>query len=277
MTQASPSRDLPTAALLPFVAITFAITWGTIGFYIGLPDKAVAWFGEISGSHPLFFLATWGPAIAAFLLVPAYTGWAGLKLFVLRLLVWRCSPLWAAFVMIGLPLVFMAGSLFKGGPLIAPHAPEGMGTMVVTMFMMLFLGPIEEFGWRGVAQPLLQRRVAPIWAGLIIGSIWGLWHLPAFYLSGTVQSGWSFTPFFIGNVVLAVLVTPLFNQARGSLMWPMLFHWQLINPFWPDAQPYDTWILVVVVVVVVWLNRRVMFTRNGAVTAVVPATDQERH
>jgi membrane protease YdiL (CAAX protease family) len=45
--------------------------------------------------------------------------------------------------------------------------------------MMLFLGPIEEFGWRGVAQPLLQRHMAPIWAGLLIGATWGLWHMPA--------------------------------------------------------------------------------------------------
>ena len=77
-----------------------------------------------------------------------------------------------------------------------------------------------------------------------------LWHLPAFFLSSTVPSGWNFTPFFIGNIVLAVLVTPLFKNARCSLLWPMLVHWQLINPFWPDAQPYDTWILVAVAVVV---------------------------
>ena len=130
MTETSPSRDLPTTALLPFVLITFAITWGTVGFYIGFPDKAVAWFGEISGSHPFFFLATWGPAIAAFLLVPVYTGWAGLKAFVSRLLVWRCSPMWAGFVLIGLPLVFMAGSLIKGGGLLAPLPAEGAGPMV---------------------------------------------------------------------------------------------------------------------------------------------------
>ncbi len=50
----------------------------------------------------------------------------------------------------------------------------------------------------------------------------------------------------------------------------MLFHWQLINPFWPDAQPWDTWILVAVAVVVVWWNRVPMFARAGAVTEVVP-------
>ena len=52
----------------------------------------------------------------------------------------------------------------------------------------------------------------------------------------------------------------------------MLFHWQLINPFWPDAQPYDTWILVVVTAVVVWWNRATMLRRGDAVTEVIPGT-----
>ena len=175
------------------------------------------------------------------------------------------------FILVVVPLVFIAGSLIKGGPVLAPIPPEGAGAMVAILFMMLMLGPIEEFGWRGVAQPILQRHMAPIWAGILIGMIWGFWHLPAFFLAGTVFAGWNFLPFFVGNIVLAVLVTPIFNSARGSLLWPMLFHWQLINPFWPDAQPWDTIILVGVAVIVVWWNRYTMFTREGAVTEVVPA------
>ncbi|OOY15692.1 CAAX protease family protein [Thioclava sp. DLFJ4-1] len=261
-------------ALLAFLALTFAITWGVIGSYIFWPDAMAARFGQISGSHPLFFLATWAPAIAAFTVVLASAGIGGLRRFLSRLLIWRCPEPWWGFILLVIPLVFMAGSLIKGGPLLAPMPPEGVGAMVSVMFMMLLLGPIEEFGWRGVAQPLLQRHLAPFWAGVLIGAIWGVWHLPAFYLAGVVFAQWSFLPFFIGNITLAVLVTPIFNATRGSLLLPMLFHWQLINPFWPDAQPWDTWILVGVAAIVVWWKRDMMFTREGAVTEVIPGEER---
>lgn len=263
-------HDLPTRALVPFFLITFAVTWGLVGLYIVSPEWASARFGEISGQHPFYFVATWGPAIAGFALVLWNGGLTGLSAFLSRLNLWRLSLPWVALVLIGLPLVFVAGSLLKRGPILALFPPEGAGPLFMVLFMMLFLGPIEEFGWRGVAQPLLQRHVAPFWAGAIIGTVWGIWHLPAFYLSGVVFEEWSFLPFFIGNVTLAILITPLFNASCGSILWPMLFHWQLINPFWPDAQPYDTWILVAVTAVIVWSCRDVMFRRDGAVTQVVP-------
>ncbi len=266
----SPASTIPTSALAAFLGITFLVTWGLIGIYVLAPETAARAFGDISGSHPFFFLATWSPAFAAFALVCWRAGPSGLRAFLSRLLLWRCSVGWAAFVLIVLPLVFMAGSLIKGGPVLAPLPPEGVAPLIATLFMMLFLGPVEEFGWRGVMQPLLQRWMAPFWAGLVIGTTWGLWHLPAFFLSSTVYADWNFVPFFIGNLTLAVLVTPIFNSTRGSLLWPMLFHWQLINPFWPDAQPWDTIILVVVTIIVVWWNRGTMFTRLAAVTEVVP-------
>ena len=277
MNAARPARApdaIPSVALLSFLVVTFAIAWGVIGLYVFAPGRTTAWFGDISGSHPLFFLATWAPGISAVIVLLTFGGAAGLRSFMSRLLLWRGPAGWAAFILVGLPLVFVAGSLIKGGPVLAPLPPEGVGPVFAVMLMMLFLGPVEEFGWRGVAQPLLQRHMAPLWAGMLIGVIWGLWHLPAFFLSGVVFAGWNFLPFFVGNVVLAVLVTPILNRTGGSLLWPMLFHWQLINPFWPDAQPWDTWILVAVAVVVVWWNRDGMLTREGAVTRVIPVSDE---
>lgn len=44
--------------------------------------------------------------------------------------------------------------------------------MVALLFMMLFLGPIEEFGWRGIAQPLLAAaHGAEVWAGMLMGRL----------------------------------------------------------------------------------------------------------
>lgn len=63
----SPNRPvrIPTPALMVFFGLTFAITWGLIGLYVFQPEWASQTFGAISGSHPIFFLATWAPAIAA--------------------------------------------------------------------------------------------------------------------------------------------------------------------------------------------------------------------
>lgn len=273
--KAVSSYRIPTAALIAFVLITFSITWGVVGMYIVLPDWAAATFGTISGAHPLFFLATWAPAIAAICIVLFCSGLSGLKAFFSRLLLWKCPRGWVAFIAIIIPLTFVVGSLLKGGPLLAPIPEEGVSGLVFVLFLMLFLGPIEEFGWRGVAQPILQRHVAPIWVGVIIGLVWGVWHLPAFFLSTTVFAGWNFLPFLVGNVTLAVLVTPIFNESRGSLVWPMLFHWQLINPFWADAQPYDTWILVGITALVVIWNRETMFKRQAGITRVIPSTEND--
>jgi len=263
-------RAIPSRALVPFVLVTFLITWGVLGLYILAPERAAAWFGVISGAHPLFFLVTWAPGIAGLAVVAAHAGPRALLPFLSRLVMWRCPPAWWLFILLGLPLVFVAGSLIKGGPVLTPLPPEGAGPLVALLFMMLFLGPVEELGWRGVAQPILQRHMAPLWAGALIGAVWGIWHLPAFFLAGVVFAEWNFLPFFIGNVVLAILVTPIFNAARGSLLLPILFHWQLINPFWPDAQPWDTWILVAVAAAIVWWKRDAMLRREGAVTEVVP-------
>ena len=65
-------------------------------------------------------------------------------------------------------------------------------------------------------------------------------------------------------------MTALFNASRGSILLAAVMHFQLINPIWPDAQPYDTLFFLAAAVVIVWFNREVMLTGANAVTEVIP-------
>ena len=235
----TPIRKLPSYAILFCALLTFAITLGVIGGYIYFPEQASATFGEISGSHPLYFLATWAPGIAGILLVLAYGG------------LLRCAgPLFAPSVLalrsglVGLhperhPGRLHGGVAHQGRAAPCTSAAGGRGRHGRPHVHHAVSGADGGVRLAG-GQPLLQRHVAPFWAGAIIGTVWGIWHLPAFFLAGVDFAEWDFLSFFVGNITLAILVTPIFNSARGSLLLPMLFHWQLINPFWPDAQPWDT-------------------------------------
>lgn len=270
----NPYED--THLVVVFLVITFSITWSIIGSYVFFPAWMIRNFGEISGVHPLFFIATWAPAIAALAIVFHYRGLPGLQSFLSRLLIWRCPLTWWLFILIVIPLIFISGSLIKGGGFFAEFGHNSWLSVLPTFFMMLLLGPIEELGWRGFLQPVLQRHASPLLAGFLIGLIWGVWHLPAFYLSGVVFSDWHFFPFFIGNIMLAVLVTPLFNASGGSLLLPMIFHWQLINPYWPDAQPWDTWLLLPVTILVVCFSLRQLLEKKSASKSIL-AVDTEEH
>jgi uncharacterized protein len=272
----SERRQVPFAALWPFLSITFGLAWGIFVLLVLFPKQLVELFGEVSGKNPLFVLAVYAPAIAAFVVVARAGGMSGLRRYLGRLLLWRCPLAWVAFVLVGIPLVFYGGAWLKGNLFQEPFPFRAWQPMLTAMLVTLFIGPIEEFGWRGVALPLLQQKFAPIWAALILGVIWGLWHLPAFFQSGTPQSAWPFAPFFAGSVALSVIVTAMFNASKGSILLPVLFHFQLNNPIFPDAQPYDSVLLVAVAVAVVWLKRDEMFSKSGAVTDVIPDVESDR-
>jgi uncharacterized protein len=262
-----PNRySIPFASLAPFLLITFGLAWGIFALFILLPGPMVAIFGQVSGRHPLFILAVYAPAIAAFAIITYHSGVRGLRRYLTRLLLWRCPPIWYAFLLVGIPLLFLGGAAVKGNLFADPFPFASFQALILALAVTMVIGPIEEFGWRGVALPLLQRRFTPLWAGLMLGVVWGFWHLPAFLLSGTPQSAWSFTPFLVGSVAISLIVTPLFNASQGSILLPMLFHFQLNNPIWPDAQPYDTFFFVAAAIGVVWVNRKTMFRKTGAVT-----------
>lgn len=263
------------STLVPFLIITFGISWGVIALYIFLPDQMVTIFGELTGEHPLFYLATYGPAIAALVIVLVKTRFSGLRRFLRRLFLWRAPAVWYAFLILGIPALFYIGAAVKGLPMAEMFPVSSLGAYIGALALFAIKGPVEEIGWRGFALPLLQRKMSPLWAGLIIGIIWGFWHLPAFLLSGTPQSTWSFTEFFIGTIALSIIATALFNASRGSILLPALFHLQVINPLWPDAQPYDTIPFVAAAILVVWLNRETMLKKSGGVITILSPVKSE--
>ena len=273
----NPAREtyrVPFRSLVPFLLIAFGLAWGILGLYIFFPDRTASVFGQLTGNHPLFFLAVYAPAIAAFIIIAHSGGLSGLGSFLSRALLWRCSMAWYVFLVIGIPLIFLAGSAIRGNLFTDPIPFSSFHALLLALVLAAIKGPVEEFGWRGLALPLLQRKFAPIWSALILGSIWGLWHLPAFLLSGTQQSEWSFTAFFAGCLAISVIVTALFNRSRGSILLSAFFHFSLMNPIFPDAQPYDTYLLLVVAALVIFWNHADMFSKKGSIREVIPSGKQ---
>jgi len=266
---------MKTKTLIPFLALTFGFTWGIAALLIFFNDQVVAIFGEITSSNPLFILAVYSPGFVGIFLVWRHYGLKGLGSFFRRLTLWRMPRVWWLYLLLGIPALKYLGAALNGTISTFPFSPWYL--VFPALVHAFFLGTIEEFGWRGLAQPLLQRKMAPFWAGLTVGIIIAIWHIPAFMLGGGLQYGsWALVPFFAGVVAIYVILTPMFNSARGSLLIAYLYHFQMMNPIIPDGQPWENLIFAIAAVVIVVLNRRTMFKKGAGVTEVLmPERDSE--
>ena len=260
-------------ALWLFLGVTFAITWGIAAALLAFPEQLTALFGELSYTNPLYILATWAPAVAAFALVWRHHGLRGIGSFVRRLTLWRMAGPWWVFLLLGIPGLYYLGAAIAG-TITDPFPYSPWYTVLPAMAIMLTLGPVEEFGWRGVALPLLQRRFTPLTAGVLVGAVWGVWHLPAFFLGGTPHADWAFAAFFIGVVGLSVLMTAMFNAARGSLLIPVLFHFQINLPAWPESAPWGMLLFAAAAAVVVVVNPSALLSRERAATHILMPADE---
>ena len=268
-THAAPTtRPMTTRTLIPFLALTFALTWGIAALLVFAPDAMERIFGPMRYANLAFIVAVYGPSIAGVTLVLRSYGLPGLASFARRVTLWSMPKRWWAFLLLGIPaLTYLASAL--SGHLLDPFPFSPWHLVLPALATRLVTGPVEEIGWRGVALPLLQRRVAPLWAGLIIGVIWGLWHLPAFAIGGTAHAAWDFGPYFLGVVALSVIVTALFNASRGSLLVAALFHFQMMNPIFPEAQPWANLVMALAALLIVVRNPGMMLRGEGAVTDVL--------
>jgi membrane protease YdiL (CAAX protease family) len=260
---------LGTRTLLSFLGLTFGLSWIPMALFMLFADQFTALFGEMSSHNPIFLLAVYAPGLAGTFLIWWHYGLKGLGSFFRRLVLWRAPVQWWLFLLLGIPVIVYTAAALKG-TLSTAFSFSSWYLVFPALLQSLLLGPLgEEFGWRGLALPLLQRRFSPFWSSLILGVVWATWHAPAFFMSGTPQSGWSIGPFFVGLISITVILTPLFNAARGSLLIPILYHLNMMNPIFPDAQPWDNFLFGIAAVVIVVLNRRQMFQRGSGIVEVL--------
>lgn len=274
-TQSRQGTVMGTKTLWAFLGLTFGLSWIPMALFIMFAEQFSAVFGEMGSTNPVFLLAVYAPGLSGIFLVWHHYGLKGLGSFFRRLLFWRAPVQWWLFLLLGIPVIIYAAAAIIGT--IRDPFPFSPWTLVFpALVQSLLLGPMgEEFGWRGLALPLLQRRFSPFWASLLLGVVWALWHAPAFAMSGTPQSAWSFGPFFLGLIAITMIMTPLFNASSGSLLIAILYHLNIMNPIFPDAQPWDSYLLVIAAAVVVFLNRDQMFQRGSGVTEVLGPEGKE--
>ena len=110
---------------------------------------------------------------------------------------------------------------------------------LVMVVLMPWNGPVgEEFGWRGYALPKLQSKYGALIASLVIGTVWGVWHLPDFFapmgvLSAMVSAvGLVFIlPYTLGTIANAIFMTWLYNKSKGSALIAGIV-WHAAIDFW---------------------------------------------
>jgi membrane protease YdiL (CAAX protease family) len=122
-------------------------------------------------------------------------------------------------------------------PTIIPIIP-----LIVESFFwyLLFGGPLnEEVGWRAFGLTRLQRRFSPLIASVIVGALWGLWHLPL-HLMGLYPMGAQGAIIRIFSIPLAIVFTWLFNRTRQSLLLVLLLHASINTTSLFQARNYIT-------------------------------------
>lgn len=93
---------------------------------------------------------------------------------------------------------------------------SNVGIVVLVYLYVLFLGgPLaEEIGWRGFLAVRLLEKMNPLFASLIIGIVWSLWHLPLFFLPGNVQNDIPFLIYLVYTTVLSVYMILLLMKTK---------------------------------------------------------------
>jgi membrane protease YdiL (CAAX protease family) len=180
----------------------------------------------------LAFLGFFGPTIAALILSGLEGGREEIKRLLSGWKLWRVGLRWyLAFFLSQLAIEFLATQLYIGQSNATPQIDWGNWAGFLPTFLRAALigGAIaEETGWRGFALPRLQETRSALSASVIIGLIWGVWHLPISLVPGAnfpVELNLTlFAVFVLNAVFISIVMTWLYNNTGGSIFVCYLYH-----------------------------------------------------
>jgi hypothetical protein len=186
---------------------------------------------------PAFYQLGALSASAAGIILAAVEGRkGGVRELLGRVLIWRVGIGWWLFALL-FPAIPAAGSQYLsslfGGPSVDWSGVGPLYSIIpLLLFLIVFAGLGEEFGWRGFAIPRLQTRYNALRTSLIIGAFHSLWHIPLFFVKGVMQHSMAqeagLIPAFLGYAVFviafSVQLTWIFNNTKGSVLLAAVFH-----------------------------------------------------
>lgn len=216
-----------------FFLLTFVYSW-VIWIPSVLDGIGIELPFDVAGySMVVVIIGAFAPLMAAITLVARADGWKGTKTFLKQSLDFHFKPIYLV-VAFTLPLLihaiahYLAPAVgFEVAETLFPtetSVPPIVMAIPYLLLMLLIGGGQEEFGWRGYAQEPLQEKYGVIPASLIIGVIWGIWHLPLWFMSGDLHSAYSFLAFVIMTTSISLMYAWLYNASGKKLIIVMLFH-----------------------------------------------------
>jgi CAAX protease family protein len=265
----------PVAA---FLLICYAVTWAT----------AVPWFRTRTDILP-FDLPMWGSlgtllgvALAAFLVVAATDGQAGVRDLARRSLRWRVGVRWYLVALLGMPIAVLVGAtaLFGSAPLTALAGNwQLLLTVVLPVLLLQFalFNLAEEIGWTGFLQARLQDRHGPLKASLIVTAPFALFHLPDLFTQFGLASALVFLPILaVMHLFARVVIMWLYNATGRSVLLVGLFHATFNATLVAGEEfipgPAGTTLVIATGIIVVAAVALVMATRGRLSYQPTPAT-----
>ncbi len=223
--------------VLAYFILTFVISWSgvlAISFFMGMPATSTH-FNETGPLALIPFLL--GPTVVSLFLTGFVNGKPGLRELRSRFLRWRINIGWYVFAVLLTPVllsvILFVLSLFSSGFIPKIITEDEKTSLVITGVITGLVGGglFEEIGWTGFATPQLRSRYGILRTGLVIGFLWGLWHLlPVLWGSGDVDGKLDWALFLPGLFSHYAVLVPYrillvwLHERTGSLIPVIIMH-----------------------------------------------------